>query len=115
MGLAFAWGLLAEKLGYAINWAAFVEKQCASGRNRFETFDELHQRRGAGNEDEHVSMAVDTDEEDLLKAEDDWQLNRHPKRMDTDLVRGYDLRLALGYTSERTVSPPCTPPEEERQ
>lgn len=83
IGLAFARGLLAEKMGYAVDWAGFAMKMCRRGKKQskpFESFDDLKARcaRGEGvwppNEVSPEGM------DDLEDAPDDWEINRNARK-----------------------------------
>lgn len=102
IGLGFGRGLLAEKLGYAVNWAAFAEKQCGRGGREFESL----RRCAQGNGDWPSNIVSATADDELEGADDDWDLNRHPRQMNLNLVRGYDLKPVLGNKVSNTVSRP---------
>ncbi|KAG0568661.1 hypothetical protein KC19_6G036500 [Ceratodon purpureus] len=44
IGLAFARGLIAEKLGHAVDWASFAAKQCQRGGRPFISLEELRSK-----------------------------------------------------------------------
>ena len=108
IGIAFARGLVAEKLGYAVNWASFAAKTCARGRKPFETIAE-HMRRVKSDPAWCPSfdvVDVNLDENTLEGAADDWEINIHMESQNKRLIQGYDLRQALPVHPASIVKPP---------
>ena len=106
IGLGFARGLIAERLGFAVDWASFAAKQCRRGRRPFETLEELKARMRAENKDWPVNEVFDKDETELEGSADDWDVNRMVRQMNSRLVLGYNLKDALGIPHDATVAPP---------
>ena len=107
LGLAFARGVLAEKLGFAINWAAFAEIQCSRGHKRFISFGELRSLCENGDAVWPGNGVREVDESVLTGAPDDWLLNRNPRKLHSwRPTQGFDLRLALETRPESTISLP---------
>lgn len=105
-GLAFGRGLLAEKLGYAVDWASFAAKQCLRGGKQFMTLEELRTKIHREGGDWPHNEVSDLDESELEGAPDDWEVNRQVWQMNTGLVNGYDLRDALPTKPDEVVAPP---------
>ena len=97
IGLAFARGLIAEKRGFAVDWATFAAKICARGKKEFKTFEELrrHCREIGEPFPPNEIKKLDLDEDSLTGAPDDWLVNRNPDLLDPNLLQGFDLTLAL--------------------
>ena len=106
IGLAFARGLLAEKLGYSINWAAFAEKQCSRGRKKFLSFEDFRTQCNNGGGDWPRNEVVADPDRLMPGAADDWEVNRKPRTMNVSLAQGYDLRASLPATPPTTIEPP---------
>ena len=107
IGFAFARRLLAEKLGFAVKWAAFAEIQCGRGGKRFMSFTELRSLCNNGEAKWPRNGVREVDNSILTGAPDDWQVNRNPR---TTLLwrptQGFDLRLSLETPPEKTISTP---------
>ncbi|KAG0563379.1 hypothetical protein KC19_8G026200 [Ceratodon purpureus] len=106
IGLAFARGLLAEKMGFAVDWASFAAKQCTRGGKAFLTIEELKRKTELENGEWPANEVLQLDEKDLQGAPDDWELNRQPRKMNMRLVKGYDLKDVLPKKPDLTVAPP---------
>ena len=107
IGFAFARGILAEKLGFAVNWAAFAEIQCRRGGKRFVSFTELRSLCDSGAAKWPGNGVREVDDSILTGAPDDWHVNRNPRT--TSLWRptqGFDLRLSLDTPPEKTITAP---------
>ncbi|KAG0595805.1 hypothetical protein M758_UG199200 [Ceratodon purpureus] len=81
IGLSFARGILAEKKGYAVNWARYAALQFARCKKRnlqIHTFGPEH--RHMRNRFRAQDFRFDTEKgcvvHDLVGSEDDWELNR---------------------------------------
>ncbi|KAG0609735.1 hypothetical protein M758_7G010200 [Ceratodon purpureus] len=108
IGLAFARGLIAEKRGFAVDWATFAARICARGKKDFRTFEELrrHCREIGEPFPPNEIKKLDLDEDSLTGAPDDWLVNRNPDLVDPNLVQGFDLTLALPEVPPSTVHRP---------
>ena len=83
IGLAFARGLLAEKLGYAVDWAGFAMKACRRGKKMsqpFESFDDLKAKCARGEAKWPENEVHPGGEAGLQGAPDDWEINRHARK-----------------------------------
>ncbi|KAG0575045.1 hypothetical protein KC19_VG313200 [Ceratodon purpureus] len=96
-GLGFARGLLAKKLGFAVDWASFAAKQCSRGKKPFNSFQENKRkcRRGDGWWPANEVKSFNIDENTLEGAVDDWDINIKPATLDRSKIRGYNLKHAL--------------------
>ncbi|KAG0596079.1 hypothetical protein M758_UG222400 [Ceratodon purpureus] len=106
IGVGFARGILAEKLGYAVNWAAFAHKQCHRGKKGtqpFQSFDDLKQKLGgtpAWPENE-VEFSVPGH---LEGTRDDWKLNL--KFPEPSREERFDMRKVWGFRFQTLVEHP---------
>ncbi|KAG0504300.1 hypothetical protein KC19_N044500 [Ceratodon purpureus] len=106
IGLAFARGLIAEKLGHAVDWASFAAKQCQRGGRPFISLEELRSKTRRESGWWPRIEASELNANDLEGAPDDWEVNRHPRQMNMRLINGYDLKDALPTRPDTVVSPP---------
>ncbi|KAG0594929.1 hypothetical protein M758_UG123300, partial [Ceratodon purpureus] len=106
IGMAFARGLLAEKMGYAINWAAFAVKQCTRGRRKFVPFEEYKSNCERGQGVWPPNEVCELDESTLEGAPDDWMVNVKVRELDMELVSGFNFSNAVHIKPSRAISPP---------
>lgn len=107
-GIAFGRGLIAEKLGHAVDWASYAAKQCSRGARPFETTEEFKRRCDAEGKwfPENEVRNLDLDENTLEGAADDWEVNRHLRKLDMKKVKHYDLKDALPTIPSQLVRKP---------
>ena len=107
-GVAFGRGLMAEKLGYAVDWAWYAGRHCSNGKKSFETLEEYKAKSVANNSWRRNNEVrnMNEDEESLRGAPDDWEINRQPKLMDMSQIQKYNLKALLIPTPTDTVSLP---------
>ena len=86
----------------------FAAKICARGKKDFKTLEELrrHCRETGELFPPNEIKNLDVDDDTLTRAPDDWVVNRKPNLLDRNLLRGFDLRLALPEVPPSTVSRP---------
>ncbi|KAG0558477.1 hypothetical protein KC19_10G031300, partial [Ceratodon purpureus] len=106
IGMAFARGLLAEKKGYAINWAAFAVKQCTRGCRRFQTFEEYKNKCERGLGVWPPNEVSELEESTLEGAPDDWIVNRKVRELDMELLSGFDFSKAVHPKPSIVISSP---------
>ncbi|KAG0571794.1 hypothetical protein KC19_VG043100 [Ceratodon purpureus] len=112
IGLTFARGLLAEKKGYAVNWAEYAAIQFLRYRKRdtqMYTFGPGHRHmRNKGREHEYrFDAGKECVVHDLVGAEDDWELNWTLSISDISPENTmYDIRSRLpSYPSQEIQHP----------
>ena len=101
VGLAFARGLIAEKKGFLVNWAAFAFKQCHRGKYDIWNWkSKLPEGEGA--------TGGHSGDEDLEGADDDWDVNRQYKDFPRHRVQGteWDIRRELNPTPTTLIDRP---------
>ncbi|KAG0504203.1 hypothetical protein KC19_N006700 [Ceratodon purpureus] len=74
IGLAFARGLIAEKLGHAVDWASFAAKQCQRGGRPFISLEELRSKTRRESGWWPRIEASELNANDLEGAPDDWEV-----------------------------------------
>ena len=93
IGLAFARGLLAEKLGYSVNWSEFAFKVCTRGKKKDIPFRRYKRPRVPETEDDEG-------------ADSDWEVNlKVPLRAEESLPT-YDRRQHIHPKPPSTIKPP---------
>ena len=105
IGLAFARGIIAEKRGYLVNWAAFAYKQCHRGKVDIVNSGRKHEE---GTEHEGEDDDSTADEDNLEGALDDWDLNRQWKDFPDTRSLPFNIQSqlpqrVLSYGVDRTL------------
>ncbi|KAG0573097.1 hypothetical protein KC19_VG148500 [Ceratodon purpureus] len=106
-GVAFARGLIAEKLGYAVDWAGYAMKACRRGKKAskpFESFEDMKAKcaRGEGKWPENEVQRGG--EENLEGAPDDWAINRNARKFTAAAT--YNLTFYMNPKPSKVVARP---------
>ncbi|KAG0572248.1 hypothetical protein KC19_VG079200 [Ceratodon purpureus] len=106
ISLGFARGLIAENLGYAVDWATYAARQCRRGNKPFHSIEDLKLKTRLENGG-WPSNEVFLEDETLFEGSpDDWEVNCKVEHHNPQLVNGYNLKAALPTVPEDEVAPP---------
>ena len=114
IGVAFARGILAERMGFAVNWAEFARKQCQRRHSTYEPLRENVIVKHASEDRPHYWIFDEETKKVVLRLQgcaDDWTLNnkfKDPRNLHT--VEDFDFRSTFDKYPPQIIGRPLYVP-----